>query len=72
MPRPRSDPAHGTRNRYQLRRDPCRCSDCKKASAAYQRAWRNHVSAAYRRAYLSWRDEEARDDPSWGEGEAET
>lgn len=31
---PLPDPAHGTRRRYQLRRDPCRCSECRAANAS--------------------------------------
>ena len=34
---PGPEPSHGTRNRYQLRRDPCRCPACKGANTAYVR-----------------------------------
>lgn len=33
-------PAHGTRNRYQYRAEPCRCPDCRAAHAAYHRRYR--------------------------------
>ncbi|MCU1361267.1 MAG: hypothetical protein JWN99_2556 [Ilumatobacteraceae bacterium] len=36
MARPLGDePAHGTRKRYQLRRDPCRCKPCRLANAEF-------------------------------------
>jgi len=31
---------HGTKSRYSSARYRCRCEECKAASAAYQRAWR--------------------------------
>jgi hypothetical protein len=30
---------HGTMARYQWRAAPCRCADCRRANAAYRRAW---------------------------------
>jgi hypothetical protein len=33
MPGPKPDPPHGTRERYQLRRRPCRCDECRAANA---------------------------------------
>ena len=44
MARPLGDvPAHGTRRRYQLRHDPCRCPSCTDANTAYVHAWRTGV-----------------------------
>jgi hypothetical protein len=41
MGRPISpEPPHGTRKRYQLRRDPCNCPPCSAANARYRRARR--------------------------------
>lgn len=40
MPRPITNPEHGTVNRYKLRRDPCRCPLCRNANARYKRAIR--------------------------------
>jgi hypothetical protein len=33
-------PPHGTRHRYQWRQKPCRCKRCRKAHAAWHRAYR--------------------------------
>ena len=33
-------PIHGSRSRYQLRGDPCRCADCRCANTAYLRRYR--------------------------------
>lgn len=34
---------HGTRARYNHRTEPCRCSACREANAAYQQVRRNPV-----------------------------
>lgn len=34
---------HGTRARYNSRTEPCRCSACREANAAYQQSRRNPV-----------------------------
>lgn len=33
-------PEHGTRERYQHRRMPCRCTVCRRANADYQAVYR--------------------------------
>lgn len=39
--RPRLEvPAHGTRNRYQHRTDPCHCRECTAANTLAVRTWR--------------------------------
>lgn len=39
-----SNPPHGTRRRYQLRRDPCHCARCTAANTMYVRSRRGLVT----------------------------
>lgn len=39
-----SHPPHGSRRRYQLRRDPCRCAECRHANTQYVRGTRGLIT----------------------------
>lgn len=40
MSAPGPEPEHGTRQRYQWRRDPCHCDRCRAANTAYKKEYR--------------------------------
>ena len=49
VPKPVVKPAHGTRARYGLKSDPCRCSLCKAANAKWQQDYRDSKKTGRKR-----------------------